>query len=243
MSSARPPLPLAPPIAAPSILSADFARLPEALALVDPGRDWVHCDVMDNHFVPNLTFGPLVVRAVRALTPAFVDVHLMIERPGRLIAPFREAGADQITVHLEAQHDRPLARVLEAVRESGARVGLALKPGTPLAAAESHLASLDLLLVMTVEPGFGGQEFMEDMLDKVRSAHAWRERHGGRYLIEVDGGIAPATAARARAAGAEVFVAGHAVYRQAEPRAALENLRSAMASVAPGAGAGTRTRG
>ena len=238
--SARPPLPLAPPIAAPSILSADFARLPEAVALADAARDWVHCDVMDNHFVPNLTFGPLVVRAVRALTPAFVDVHLMIERPERLIAAFREAGADQITVHLEAPHDRPLERVLEAVRAGGARVGLALKPGTPLAAAEPHLAAIDLLLVMTVEPGFGGQEFMAETLAKVRDARAWRERHGARYLIEVDGGIAPDTAVRSRAAGAEVFVAGHAVYRQPDPRKALEALRRAMASVEPGATVGAR---
>jgi ribulose-phosphate 3-epimerase len=243
MSPARPPLPLVPPIAAPSILSADFARLPEALAVVDPARDWVHCDVMDNHFVRNLTFGPIVVRAVRALTPAFVDVHLMIDHPERLIGAFREAGADQITVHLEAPNERPLEQVLEAVRESGARVGLALKPGTPLAAAEPHLAGLDLLLVMTVEPGFGGQEFMADMLDKVGSARAWRGRRGARYLIEVDGGIAPATAARARAAGAEVFVAGHSVYRQDDPRKALQELRSAMAAVEPGSAAGTRPPG
>jgi len=233
MSAARPPLPLAPPIAAPSILSADFSRLAESVAIVDPARDWVHCDVMDNHFVPNLTFGPIVVRAVRKLTPAFVDVHLMIDRPERLIAAFREAGADQITVHFEARHDHELARVIEAVRESGARVGLALKPGTPLAAAEPHLGWLDLLLVMTVEPGFGGQAFMPGMLDKVRAAREWRESHGARFLIEVDGGIAPATARESRQAGAEVFVAGHAVYRQPEPRAALEQLRATIASVAP----------
>ena len=229
MTAARPPLPLVPPIAAPSILSADFARLAEALAVVDAARDWVHCDVMDNHFVPNLTFGPLIVRAVRDLTPAFVDVHLMIEHPERLIGAFREAGADQITVHLEARHDRDLARVLDAVRESGARAGLALKPGTSLAAAEPYLARLDLLLVMTVEPGFGGQEFMTGMLDKVRAARRWREQHGARFLIEVDGGIAPDTAARGRAAGAEVFVAGHAVYRQSDPGKALEKLRAAIA--------------
>jgi ribulose-phosphate 3-epimerase len=240
MSPARLPLPLSSPIAAPSILSADFSRLADALAIVDPARDWVHCDVMDNHFVPNLTFGPIVVSAVRKLTPAFVDVHLMIERPEALVGAFREAGADQISVHFEARHDRDLARVLDAVRESGARAGLALKPGTPLAAAEPHLARLDLLLVMTVEPGFGGQVFMAEMLDKVRAAREWRERHGARFLIEVDGGIAPGTAAQARLAGAEVFVAGHAVYRQADPRMALEQLRAAMASVEPGAPARPR---
>ena len=226
--AARPPVPLTPPIAAPSILSADFTRLAEALAVVDPARDWVHCDVMDNHFVPNLTFGPLIVGAVRKLTPAFVDVHLMIEHPERLLDAFREAGADQITVHIEAPHDRELGKVLEAVRESGARAGLAIKPGTPLAAAEPHLEALDLLLVMTVEPGFGGQEFMTETLEKVRAAREWRERHGARFLIEVDGGIDPETAPRARAAGAEAFVAGHAVFDQPDPRKALQALRAAI---------------
>ncbi len=220
--------PLAGPIVAPSILSADFARLHEALAIVDPALDWIHCDVMDNHFVPNLTFGPLIVSAARRLSPAFLDVHLMIERPERLVAEFREAGADQITVHLEAAHDHAPVEVLAAVRRSGAHAGLALKPATPLGAAERLLEGLDLLLVMTVEPGFGGQDFMEEMLDKVREARAWRERHGARYLIEVDGGIAEETAARARRAGADAFVAGHAVFRRPDPAAALASLRRAI---------------
>lgn len=220
--------PLTAPIAAPSILSADFSRLGEALALVDPARDWVHCDVMDNHFVPNLTFGPLLVAAVRTLSAALVDVHLMIEEPARIVPAFRAAGADLITVHLEACADVDAA--LEAVRASGARVGLALKPGTPLAAAERHLDRLDLLLVMTVEPGFGGQAFMPAMLDKVGAAAAWRVAHGARYLIEVDGGIGPGTAPRARTAGADVFVAGNSVYGQGDPGAALEGLRRAIAA-------------
>ena len=217
--------PLVPPIAAPSILSADFARLGEELAIVDPARDWVHCDVMDNHFVPNLTFGPILVAAVRKLTPAFVDVHLMIDAPTRIVPEFGTAGANQITVHLEAGD---VAGALAAVRGTGARAGLALKPGTPLVAAEPHLADLDLLLIMTVEPGFGGQAFMEDMLGKVRAAVEWRKAHGARYLIEVDGGIAPDTARLARAAGAEVFVAGHAVYRERDPHVALAVLRQAI---------------
>jgi ribulose-phosphate 3-epimerase len=218
--------PLEPPIVAPSILSADFARLAEALSLAEPTRDWVHCDVMDNHFVPNLTFGPIVVAAVRKLTRGFLDVHLMIDEPAPLVPKFREAGADGITVHLEACQDP--GATLAMVRESGARIGLALKPGTPLAAAEPHLAELDLLLIMTVEPGFGGQAFMPDMMPKVRDAAEWRARQGARYLIEVDGGIAPDTAKLARGAGAEVFVAGHAIYRQTNPEIALATLRDAV---------------
>jgi ribulose-phosphate 3-epimerase len=218
--------PFTPPIAAPSILSADFSRLAEDLAIVDPARDWVHCDVMDNHFVPNLTFGPLIVAAVRKLAPAFVDVHLMIDEPRRIVPEFCSAGADQVTVHLEACRD--VAGALAAVREGGARVGLALKPGTPLSAATPFLADLDVLLIMTVEPGFGGQEFMADMLPKVSAAAAWRQTHGARYLIEVDGGIAPDTARQARAAGAEVFVAGNAVYRERDPHVALAVLRQAI---------------
>ena len=218
--------PLAPPIVAPSILSADFAKLSEVLGLPDPERDWVHCDVMDNHFVPNLTFGPIVVQAIRKLTRGYLDVHLMIDEPIELVKAFREAGADGITVHFEACRD--LGATLAAARESGARVGLALRPGTPLAAAEPHLGDLDLLLVMTVEPGFGGQSFMADMMDKVREAAAWRAGHGARYLIEVDGGIAPDTARIARAAGAEVFVAGYAIYHQPNPEIALATLREAV---------------
>ncbi len=219
---------LTPPIVAPSILSADFARLGAELAIADPARDWVHCDVMDNHFVPNLTFGPLVVAAARRLTAAFLDVHLMIDQPQRLVRAFREAGADLITLHLEAPHEHGVAGALAEVRSSGARAGLALKPGTPFAAVEPHLAGLDLLLVMTVEPGFGGQSFRPEQLSKVREAAAWRAAHGGRFVIEVDGGIAPDTASAARAAGAEVFVAGNAVFRQPDPRRALAELRDAV---------------
>jgi len=226
--SGRAPARPRPPIAAASILSADFSRLGPELAIIDPALDWVHCDIMDNHFVPNLTFGPLLVDAVRKLSGAFRDVHLMIEHPERLVAAFREAGADQITVHLEACAEP--GAVLDAVRASGARAGLALRPGTPLAAAEPYLAGLDLLLVMTVEPGFGGQAFMPAMLDKVRAVRDWRARHGAAFLIEVDGGIGPDTAPAARSAGADVFVAGHAVYGQPDPRAALQALRKSIAA-------------
>ena len=218
-----------PPIAAPSILSADFSRLADAVALADPARDWVHCDVMDNHFVPNLTFGPLIVDAVRKMTHGFVDVHLMIDRPERLIPQFAKAGADQITIHVEAAHDSSVAEVLALIRRQGVRAGLAIKPGTRFDAARPHLSDLDVLLIMTVEPGFGGQVFMADMMPKVTEAREERDKFGWRYLIEVDGGIAPDTAGEARQAGAEVFVAGSAVYHAPNPAMALAALRQSIA--------------
>ncbi len=214
------------PIAAPSLLSADFARLGDELSILDPKRDWLHCDVMDHHFVPNLTFGPMIVKAADALTPAFLDVHLMVERPWLMVDGFRAAGADLITFHLEAASQT--REVLRQIRESGAKAGLAIKPATPYAAVAPYLPDLDLLLVMTVEPGFGGQSFMPDMLDKVRAAAAERTRRSLKFVIEVDGGIAPATAREARAAGADVFVAGNAVFRAPDPRAALAGLREAI---------------
>jgi ribulose-phosphate 3-epimerase len=218
---------VSPPIVAPSILSADFSRLGTELSIVDPARDWVHCDVMDNHFVPNLTFGPIVVAAARRLTTAFVDVHLMMERPWAMVDAFRAAGADGITVHLEAC---PQPRdVLRQIRATGARAGLSLKPGTPYAAIAPYLPDLDLLLVMTVEPGFGGQAFMPEMLDKVRAAAADRAARSEQFLIEVDGGIGDATGRAARDAGADVFVAGNSVFRATDPARALAALRAAVA--------------
>jgi ribulose-phosphate 3-epimerase len=221
----------APPIAAPSILSADFSDLAGALAIVDPRRDWVHCDVMDSHFVPNLTFGPLIVRAARRLSEAFLDVHLMIERPLRLVSEFRGAGADQITVHLEAAHDGGVGAALARIRASGARAGLALRPGTRLAEAEPHLDAIDVLLLMTVEPGFGGQAFMADQLAKIAAAAASRGKRGARWPIEVDGGIDPENGRRCRDAGADVFVAGSAIYHARSPRRSLAALRRAIGGV------------
>lgn len=217
-----------PPIVAPSMLSADFSRLGEELALVDPARDWLHCDVMDHHFVPNLTFGPLLVAAARKLTRATLDVHLMVERPWVMVDGFRDAGADLITVHLEVC--RETREVLRQIRATGARAGLAIKPGTPYAAVAPYLPDLDLLLVMTVEPGFGGQVFMPEMMEKVSAARDERTRRKLDFVIEVDGGIAESTARTARAAGADVFVAGHAVFRAPDPRAALESLRAAVSA-------------
>ncbi len=214
------------PILAPSILSADLGRLADDLAFIDPRRDWVHCDIMDHRFVPNLTFGSGLVAAVDRLTHAFLDVHLMVEHPEAMVRGFRDAGADQITLHLEACANPGAA--LACIRSSGARAGLALKPATPLEAAAPWLDAIDLLLVMTVEPGFGGQRFMPRMLDKVRAAHDLRRAAGGTFRIEVDGGIAPDTAPLARAAGADVFVAGNAVFGQPSPAVALEALRTSV---------------
>ncbi len=216
-----------PPIIAPSILSADFSRLGNELAIVDPALDWLHCDVMDHQFVPNLTFGPLIVGAARKLSAAFLDVHLMMARPWLMVEAFRASGADLITVHLEAC--RETREVLRQIRATGAKAGLAIKPGTPYAAAEPYLPDLDLFLVMTVEPGFGGQAFMADMMDKVSAARDERARKKLEFVIEVDGGIGEATARTARAAGADVFVAGHAVFRASDPHAALGALRAAVA--------------
>ena len=216
-----------PPIAAPSILSADFSRLADELAIVDPERDWVHCDIMDHQFVPNLTFGPLIVAATRKLTTAWVDVHLMVERPWLMVDGFRAAGADSITFHLEAASQT--REVLRQIRATGAKAGLAIKPGTPFAAAAPYLPDLDLFLVMTVEPGFGGQAFMPEMLEKVSAARAEREKKQLAFVIEVDGGIAADTARTARSAGADVFVAGNAVFKAADSRAALAGLRAAIA--------------
>ena len=215
------------PIVAPSILSADFSRLEAELAVVDPAREWVHCDVMDNHFVPNLTFGPIIVCAVRKLTRAMLDVHLMMERPWMMVDEFRAAGADHITVHLEAC--RETREVLRQIRATGAKAGLALKPATPYAAIAPYLPDLDILLVMTVEPGFGGQAFMPEMMEKVSAARDLRAKKNLSFVIEVDGGIAEDTARTARAAGADVFVAGHSVFRAPDARAGIAGIRAAIA--------------
>jgi ribulose-phosphate 3-epimerase len=206
----------------PSILSADFANLEAELHRVS-NADWAHVDVMDNHFVPNLTLGLPVVEALLKVSPVPIDAHLMIEDPDRWAPMYAEAGCRSVTFHVEAARDpRTLARTLRA---AGARSAMALKPRTPFAPYEELLPDLDMVLVMTVEPGFGGQSFMADQLPKVREVREAVRRRGGEIWIQVDGGVSADTIEQCAEAGADVFVAGSAVYGAADAAAAVDELR------------------
>jgi ribulose-phosphate 3-epimerase len=215
-------MPSAPRIA-PSILSADFANLQTDIERAR-GADWLHVDVMDNHFVPNLTIGLPVVHAIRRVTDIPLDCHLMIDDPDRWAVGYAEAGAYNVTVHAEAVRE-PISVAMD-IRAAGAKAGLSLKPGTALDDWTEALRSYDTLLVMTVEPGFGGQEFMADMLDKVRRARTMVDTGHLTVIVQVDGGINADTIERAAEAGADSFVAGSAVYGAADPARAIEALRA-----------------
>jgi ribulose-phosphate 3-epimerase len=214
---------------APSLLSSDFARLADALAMAEAGgADLVHVDVMDGHFVPNLTIGPPVVRALRKATKLPLDVHLMIESPERSLAEYLDAGADWISVHVEAT--RHLQRCLDQVRRGGARAGAALNPATPTLALAAAWPDLDYAVVMSVNPGWGGQPFLKPSVEKVRKLHAEALQAGSHLSIEVDGGVEHGNAGALVSAGAEILVAGTAIYGSEDPAAAIGRLREAAGS-------------
>ncbi len=221
---------------APSILSADFARLADEVEDVAPAVSVVHVDVMDGHYVPNLTLGPPVVRSLRAATDLFLDCHLMITDPATYAPPLVELGAESVTFHPEVEDD-PLALV-HRIHELGGQVGVALKPAFELSMVEELLPHVDLLLVMTVEPGFGGQSFLHGCVHKVSEAAAWRDAHGADFAIQVDGGVTLDTIGEAAAAGADLFVAGSAVFDRADRVAAatalLDRARAASTITAGG---------
>ncbi len=213
----------------PSILSADFGNLRKAIAEVEGCADGLHCDVMDGHFVPNITFGPMIIKAVRELTTMPLYAHLMIEAPDQYIQAFAEAGACEITVHAEACVH--LHRTIGHIKDHGAAAGVALNPATPVCALENIITDIDAVLVMTVEPGFGGQQFIEAMLPKTTAVRNLAERSGGEIDVAVDGGIAPQTAQQVVAAGASVLVAGSDIYAgKTSPLHACKLLRDAVTS-------------
>ena len=211
---------------APSILSADFARLGDAVHLAESaGADFIHVDVMDGHFVPNLTIGPPVIRALKRITSCPLDVHLMIDNPGTTLEWYTDAGADWVTVHVEACHHPH--KVVQHIHAAGARAGMAVSPGTDVSALEEVIAELDLVLVMSVYPGFAGQAFIPEALARIERVSGMITASGSKAIIEVDGGIDETTAPLVAGAGARVLVAGNAVFGREDPTAALHAIRDA----------------
>ena len=214
-------------IVAPSILSADFSVLGEEIAAVEAaGADWIHIDVMDGHFVPNITMGPGVVKSLRKMTVLPFDVHLMIESPEQYIQPFAEAGSDRITVHMEALIH--LHRTVSQIKELGLKAGVSLNPATPLSFVESILTDIDLLLIMTVNPGFGGQQFIKTMLPKIRQARELIDRFAPAVLLEVDGGVTLTNLPAILKAGADVLVAGASIFGSGNYRDTIGKMKASM---------------
>ncbi|MCX5839878.1 MAG: ribulose-phosphate 3-epimerase [Deltaproteobacteria bacterium] len=214
-------------IIAPSILSADFSALGEEIAAVEAaGADWIHIDVMDGHFVPNSTIGPGVVKSLRKMSVLPFDVHLMIENPEQYIQPFAEAGSDRITVHMEALIH--LHRTVSQIKELGLKAGVSLNPATPLSFVESILTDIDLLLIMTVNPGFGGQQFIKTMLPKIRQARELIDRFAPAVLLEVDGGVTLTNMPAILKAGADVFVAGASIFGSGNYRDTIGKMKASM---------------
>jgi ribulose-phosphate 3-epimerase len=213
-------------IVAPSILAADFSRLAEEVHRVEEaGADWIHCDIMDGHFVDNISFGPEIVGIVRKETSLPLDVHLMIQTPDHYAPRFVKAGATSITVHVEREANHDVEKTLRIIRGAGCRPGLSLNPATPFDAVEPFLEKIDILLVMTVHPGFGGQSFRPEMMEKVKSAAEWNKSNGHRIDIEVDGGINAHTARLAIRNGANALVAGTSIFRAKDYGKAIRDLR------------------
>jgi ribulose-phosphate 3-epimerase len=213
-------------IVAPSILAADFSRLGDEINRVEAaGADWIHCDIMDGHFVDNISFGPEIVGFVRGLTGLPLDVHLMIEHPDHYVTRFVKAGANSITVHAEREAKHDVAKTLQQIRDSGCRTGLTLNPETAFDLVEPFLEKIDLLLVMTVHPGFGGQSFRADQMEKVRRAAKWNKSRERKIDIEVDGGINADTARVSIQNGANVLVAGTSIFHAKDYAKAIRDLR------------------